>query len=69
MFITNNPLRPSLMFVRKAGTYPSGGPKSTFPLGLGSGPYKKHWTRLERLARDKQYSLLQTLVNYGRKKF
>ncbi len=29
----------------------------------------KNNTRLERLARDKHYSLLQKLVSYGRKKF
>ncbi len=28
-----------------------------------------HWTRLERLARDKHSSLLQKFVNYGQKKF
>jgi hypothetical protein len=29
----------------------------------------KHWTRLNRLARDKPSSLLRKSVNYGRKKF
>jgi hypothetical protein len=28
----------------------------------------KHWTRLERLGRDKHASLLRTFTNYGRKK-
>jgi|APCry1669189369_1035219.scaffolds.fasta_scaffold381320_1 hypothetical protein len=28
-----------------------------------------HWTRLERLAREKHSGLLFTFVNYGRKKF
>jgi hypothetical protein len=30
---------------------------------------EKHWTRLERLARNKHSSLLRKLVNYGRKRF
>ncbi len=30
---------------------------------------RKHYTRLERLARDKQYGLLQKFATYGRKKF
>jgi len=29
----------------------------------------KHWTKLERLARDKHSSLLRTFVNYDRKLF
>jgi hypothetical protein len=29
----------------------------------------KHWTRLERLDRDKHYSLLKEVVAYGCKKF
>jgi hypothetical protein len=36
---------------------------------VGSGLIHKHWTRLERLASDKCSSLLQKVVNYGRKKF
>ncbi len=31
---------------------------------LGSGPTRKHWTRLERLATVEHSSLLQTLINY-----
>ncbi len=29
----------------------------------------KHWTRLEKIAKDKPSSLLRKFVNYGRKKF
>ncbi len=29
----------------------------------------KHWTKLERLARDEHSSLLQTFLNYARKSF
>jgi hypothetical protein len=36
---------------------------------VGSGLTCKHYTRLERLARDKHSSLLQKFVTYGRKKF
>jgi hypothetical protein len=39
------------------------------PLGLAPGLSRKHQTRLKRLARNKRSSLLQTFVNYGRKKF
>jgi hypothetical protein len=43
----------------KPGTYPE----------RCSGLTCKHYTRLERLARDKHSSLLRKSVNYGRKKF
>jgi hypothetical protein len=36
---------------------------------VGSALTCKHYTRLERLARDKRCSLLQTVVTYGHKKF
>ncbi len=32
-------------------------------------PTHKHYTKFERLARDKHFSLLQKSVNYGSKKF
>ncbi len=35
---------------------------------VGSGLTGKHYTRLERLAIDKNTSLLRTFINYGRKK-
>ncbi len=38
-------------------------------LWLAPGLIHKHYTRLERPARDKHSSLVQTFVNYGRKKF
>jgi hypothetical protein len=34
-----------------------------------SGLTRKHYTKLERLARDKHSSLLRKYVNYGNKKF
>jgi hypothetical protein len=36
---------------------------------VGSWPYPQDCTRLKRLAFDKHSNLLQTFVNYGRKKF
>jgi hypothetical protein len=36
---------------------------------LGSGLIRKYSTRLEKLARNKHSSLLQTFVTYGHKKF
>jgi hypothetical protein len=38
-------------------------------LKVGSSLACKHYTRLERLAKDMDSSLLQKSVNYGRKKF
>ncbi len=57
MFGTGKPFQLSLLFVGKAGAYPSGVAKRA--------PLKD---RLERLASDKHSSFLRTLVNYGRKK-
>jgi hypothetical protein len=51
------------MFVGKAGAYPR------VEHLVGSGLTRKHWTRLERLARDKRSSLLRKFVTYGRKNF
>jgi len=36
---------------------------------VDSGVTHNHYTRLEKLARDKHSSLLRTFVNYGHKKF
>jgi hypothetical protein len=38
-------------------------------LGLAPGITHKHYTRLERLAKDKRSSLLQIFLTYGYKKF
>ena len=35
---------------------------------VGSSLTHKHYTKLEKLAKDKPISLLRKLVNYGRKK-
>ncbi len=54
------------MIVSKAGANLSGAPLKALLL---PGFTQKHKTRLERLASDKHYTLLWTLVNYGCKKF
>jgi hypothetical protein len=57
------------MFVVKARSLPkSGAPERHFNF-VGSGLTRKHFTRLERLARNKHPSLLWKVVTYGRKKF
>jgi hypothetical protein len=35
----------------------------------GAGLARKHWSRLEKLARDKHYSTIRKYVNYGCNKF
>jgi len=56
------------MFVGEARSLSySGAPERSLTL-VGSGLTRKHWTRLERLARDKNSSLWKS-VNYDRKKF
>jgi hypothetical protein len=65
VFVFDKSFLPTLMFVGKAGAYPRVKQlKCTTP-----GHSYKHWTSLERPARDKHSSLSQNFVNYGRKKF
>ncbi len=52
-----------------AGAYPSEAPFRCSTLGQAPGLTDKHYTRLERLAKDKHSSLLRKSVNYGHKKF
>ncbi len=47
----------------------SGAPFRCFPLGFANGFTHKHYAKLKRPARDKQYSFLVRLINYGRKSF
>ncbi len=63
--VSGKPFQLSLMFVGKAGEYPSEAPFYR----KGSGLTRKHQTWLERLARDKHSSLLRKSVNYDRKWF
>jgi hypothetical protein len=48
--------------VSKAEAYPSGAPDINSPLRYAIGINQLHYTRMERLARDKHYSLLGTFV-------
>jgi hypothetical protein len=59
----------SLMFAGKAAAHMSEAPFGYPTLGLAPGLTLKHYTRLERLAREQHYRLLQKLLNYGHKKF
>jgi hypothetical protein len=55
------------MFVSKARTLPySGAPERGFTW-IGSGPTRKHFTRLERPVSNKHSSLLVIFVSYGEK--
>jgi hypothetical protein len=57
------------MFESEARSLPlSGGPERCFTLE-STGLSNKHYTRLDRLARDRHSSLLQTFANYGREMF
>ncbi len=62
MFVNGKLYQPSLMF---AGTSALEWSTSKV-LHSESGYTPKHLTRLEMLARDKHYSILQTFVIYGR---
>jgi hypothetical protein len=64
MFAPGKPFQPSLLFVGKARILPLSG--TTF---VGSCLTCKHYTILERLARDEHSSLLQEFVNYNCKSF
>ncbi len=64
MFVPGKSFKPSLMFVDKAGVYPSEATSR-----IGTGLTHKHKTRMEKFARDEHSSLLRTFVNYRHKKF
>jgi hypothetical protein len=65
MFVPGKPFQPSLMF---AGV-PSEANFRCSTVGLAPGLTHNHETRLELLAKNKHFSLLQKSVNYGRKTF
>jgi len=75
VFVPGKSSQPSLMFVSRAGAYPSEAFFRCFTLVFAPGLTHKH--RPERLARDKHFSLLQgsassflqKVINYDRKKF
>ncbi len=68
MFATGKAIQPSEMFEGKAIAYLNEAPFRRSTIGQAPGHVRKHYTSLERLARDRQSSLLLKLVNYGRKK-
>jgi hypothetical protein len=57
------------MFAGEARDYTNKAPFRLSTLGQASGLTHKHYTRLEKLARDKNSSLFQKSVNYSYKKF
>jgi hypothetical protein len=65
VFVPGKPSQLSLLFVGEAGAYPCEAPFRCLTLGYPPGLTHKHQTRLERLAREKHFSLLQKSVNYG----
>jgi hypothetical protein len=68
VFVPFRPFRPSVMFVGNTCNLSlSRGPERGFTR-VGSGLIKKHWTSLEKPARDKHSSLLGTLIIYEPKK-
>jgi hypothetical protein len=57
------------MFASKAKSSTKRGETERGSTWVGSGLAHKHYSRLERLARDKHSSLLRKSVHYGGKKF
>jgi hypothetical protein len=69
VFVLGKPFHPSLMFEGKAGAYLSEVPFRYYTRGWAPDVTCKHLARLERLAMDKEPSLLPKCVNYGQKMF
>jgi len=69
VFVPGKPFQPSLMFVSKAGAYLNEAPLRCSTLGCAPSLTHQHETKLERPARDKHSSLLDTFVNYRCKRF
>ena len=61
-FVPGKALRPSLMFVGKAGVYPNEALFTRSTLGKASGLTHKHKTRLRTLAMVKWSSLLRKVI-------
>jgi hypothetical protein len=57
VFVSEKPLKPSLIFSRMAGAYASGASFICLPFGLALDLILNYPTRLEKLAKDK-YSIL-----------
>jgi hypothetical protein len=69
MLVPFKPFQPSLMFEGKSGAYPIGVPFSCSTLRWALGLSRNHWTRLEKLARNKHYSLFGPFVIQKEKRF
>jgi hypothetical protein len=69
VFVLGKPFQSSLMFVDEARRPPKRGVPERCFTQVGSSLTRKHYTRLERLAKEKYSSLLRESVNYDRKKF
>ncbi len=68
MFVSGKHCQPILMFLGKARSLPYSGVFERGFICLGSNLISSHYSRLERLARDKHSSLLRKSLNYGQKK-
>jgi hypothetical protein len=66
--ISGRPFKPTLMFVSKAGAFPSGVTFKCLTLRQITGIPHKHYTLLEKFGRNKHFSLLGQFVTYEEKK-
>jgi hypothetical protein len=69
VFVLGRPLQPSLIFGSMASYYPSVATSKCSTLWLAPGLTHTHLTRVKRPERDKNSSLLQTLLNWDHNKF
>jgi hypothetical protein len=69
VFVPGKLFQPNLMFVAKAVAYLSEAPFRCSTLGQVPAFTNKHWTRQEKLTRDKRSGLLLKFVKYGQKSF
>ncbi len=68
MFVPGKPFQSSQLFVGKARSLTRGESERFFNRA-GSCFTNKHYTKLERLARDKRSSFVRTFIYYNQKKF
>ncbi len=69
MFVPGRRFQLSLMFEGKARSLPKSGAPERYLNQVRCSLTCKHYTGMERLARNKHSSFLQTFVNYTCKKF
>ncbi len=63
VFVSEKPLKPSLIFSRMAGAYASGASSICLSLGLALDLILKYQTRLEKLPKDQHSSLFVKRAN------